>query len=195
MYLWKVQKNYNPMKKLLILVLMLGSFLTACTEDQEPGLPAATTEGLNTAGCYVDGKLWYARKESYSFNDLQKIDGGFTGRGNDKYYWMWMTDRVKGTVITIYIDGDPESGKVYQCNTTTNPRPAYLEYINYCSYNGPEGHFMTNENATGTVTFSRVDTVQGICAGIFQFSGIDKRTGKKITVTEGRFDYNLINPE
>jgi hypothetical protein len=183
------------MKKLFIVLLLISSFLTACMDDQEPGLPAATTDGLNTAGCYVDGKLWLARTEPYSFNDLQKIDGGFCRLGDDNYYWMWMTDRINGTVITIYLGNDPETGKTYNCNTSTNPRVAYCEFINYCSYSGPEGHFMTNENATGTVTFSRVDTVKGICAGTFQFSGIDKRTGKRITITEGRFDYNLINPE
>lgn len=172
-----------------MLVFILGSLLTACTEDQEPGLPSATTEGLNTAGCYVDGKLWYARKESYSFNDLNAIEGGNWQLDNDNYYWMWMTDRVNGTTVTIFIDSIPVVGKTYQCNTSTNPRPAYLDFINYCSYSGPEGHFMTNENATGTVTFTRFDRTAWIYSGKFQFSGIDKRNGKRITLTEGRFDY------
>lgn len=51
-------KTKSLMKNLFIVILLLSSFLTACMEDQEPGLPATTTEGLNTAGCYVDGKLW-----------------------------------------------------------------------------------------------------------------------------------------
>jgi hypothetical protein len=183
------------MKKLFILILLLSSFLTACMDDQEPGLPAATTEGLNTAGCYVDGKLWMARDGSYNFNDLQKIDGGLTGSGslNRLYYWMWMTDRVNRTVITIYLDGRPKVGKVYECNTSTNPTPAWLEFINYCSYSGPEGHFMTNENATGTVIFTRADSTTYIYSGTYQFTGLDKRTGKRITITEGRFDYKQFD--
>jgi len=176
------------MKKLLILVLILGSLFTACTEDQEPKLPAATTDGLNTAGCYVDGKLWIAREESYSFNDLNAIEGGGWQLGDDIYYWMWMTDRINKTSITIYLNGRPKVGKVYECNTSTNPRPAYCEFINYCSYSGPEGHFMTDENATGTVIFTRADSVKTIYSGTYQFTGLDKRTGKRITITEGRFD-------
>jgi hypothetical protein len=189
------------MKNLFILILLLSSLFTACTEDQEPGLPAATTEGLNTAGCYVDGKLWLARKESYSFNDLQKIDGGLVKdlngdlSYNATYFWMWMTDRKNGTVITIFIKEKPLINKVYECNISTNPRPAWLEFKNYCSYSGSEGYFMTNENATGTVTFTRADSALGLYAGNFQFKGFDKRTGKQVTVTEGRFDYNQINPE
>ncbi len=183
------------MKKLFILILLLSSFLTACMEDQEPGLPAATTEGLNTAGCYVDGKLWLARKESYSFNDLQKIDGGVWELGGRLYYWMWMTDRIDNRSITIYLDEMPQKGKTYTCKTSTNPTPAYCEFINYCEYSGPEGYFMTNENATGTVTFTKADSLTGIFSGIFNFIGKDKRTGKTITVTEGRFDYNILNPE
>jgi hypothetical protein len=49
--------------------------------------------------------------------------------------------------------------------------------------------FMTSENATGTVKFTRFDRNAWIYSGTFQFSGIDKRTGKRITLTEGRFDY------
>jgi hypothetical protein len=67
------------------------------------------------------------------------------------------TDRVTNSTITIYLDSVPEVGKIYNCNTSTNPRPAYCEFINYCEYSGPEGYFMTNENATGTVVFNRVD--------------------------------------
>jgi hypothetical protein len=178
------------MKKLFILILLLSSFLTACMEDQKPSLPAATTEGLNTAGCYVDGKLWLAREESYNFNDLNAIEGGQWQTGEDYYYWMWMTDRKNGTVVTIFLDSIPVVGKTYQCNTSTNPTPAWLEFINYCSYSDTEGHFMTNENATGSVVFTRVDNIQGIYAGSFQFSGVDKRTGKRVTITEGRFDRN-----
>ncbi len=183
------------MKNLFILILLISSFLTACTEDQEPGLPTATTEGLNTAGCYVDGKLWYARKESYSFNDLQKIDGGLAQLSGKRYFWMWMSDRINNNSITIFIKEKPLVNKVYDCDISTNPRPAWLEFKNYCSYSGSEGHFMTNENATGTVTFTRADSALGLYAGNFQFKGFDKRTGKQITVTEGRFDYNQINPE
>jgi hypothetical protein len=79
------------MKKLFILILLLSSFLTACMEDQEPGLPAATTEGLNTAGCYVDGKLWMAKDESYNFNNLQKIDGGLNGLSG-KFSWVYLAN-------------------------------------------------------------------------------------------------------
>ena len=182
------------MKKLLILVLIFGSLLISCTkEDQEPSLPAATTEGLNTAGCYLDGKLWMAREESYNFNDLKSIEGGQWQTGTDYYYWMWMTDRVNGTTVTIFIDSIPIVGKTYECNTSTNPTPAYLEFINYCSYSGPEGHFMTNENATGTVIFTRADSVKTIYSGTYQFTGLDKRTGKRITITQGRFDYKQFD--
>ena len=181
------------MKNLFILILLISSFLTACTEDQEPGLPSATTEGLNTAGCYVDGKLWMAREESYNFNDLNAIEGGVWNLDGDRYYWMWMTDRINKTSITIYLNGRPKVGKVYECNTSTNPTPAYCEFINYCSYSGPEGHFMTNENATGTVILTRVDSVKTIYSGTYQFTGLDKRTGKRITITEGRFDYKQFD--
>jgi hypothetical protein len=181
------------MKNLFILILLLSSFLTACTEDQEPGLPAATTEGLNTAGCYLDGKLWMAKDGSYNFSNLQKIDGGLNGLSRKLFFWMWMTDRTNKSSITIYLDGMPKVGKVYECNTSTNPTPAYCEFINYCEYSGPEGYFMTNEDATGTITFTKADSNSYIYSGTYQFTGLDKRTGKRITITQGRFDYKQFD--
>jgi hypothetical protein len=47
------------MKKLFILILLLSSFLTACSNDEE-GLPSITAHGANTFGCKVNGQVWVA---------------------------------------------------------------------------------------------------------------------------------------
>ena len=52
---------------------------------------------------------------------------------------------------------------------------------------------MVNENAIGKAVFKRVDRPKGIYFGTFQFTGLDKRTIKRITITEVRFDYKQFD--
>jgi hypothetical protein len=50
------------------------------------------------------------------------------------------------------------------------------------------GCYMTSSMHTGKVQFTRIDTINRIVSGTFEFSAIDKNTGKTIKVTDGRFD-------
>jgi hypothetical protein len=47
---------------------------------------------------------------------------------------------------------------------------------------------MTSFIHTGKIQFSRIDTLNRIVSGRFEFSAIDNNTAKTINVTDGRFD-------
>jgi hypothetical protein len=57
-------------------------------------------------------------------------------------------------------------------------------YPSYASFDGVE----TDSLRTGVVVLTKVDPVNNIIAGTFEFTGIDKRSGRICKITEGRFD-------
>ena len=60
----------------------------------------------------------------------------------------------------------------------------------YAAYRISAGDYYTDANHKGTVTLTRIDTVARIAAGTFQFTALN-RSGKTVTVTDGRFDVRL----
>jgi len=196
--------------KHLLLLLILTAALTACKKDEVPTeqLPAATTTGAGTAGCYVDGKLWVAKKSKdidiigSRFNTA--IDGGGaaiseTDSTDRNYIWMWFTDRTNGSSVSFCLDTIPKIGQTFVCNQTTCVRPACLTFINYATYSDNTGFYVTDSLAGGTITFTNSDVVPlvgytngqktRLLSGNFSFTARNPSNGKTIKITDGRFDF------
>ncbi len=56
----------------------------------------------------------------------------------------------------------------------------------------PDYSYITTSQITGYVDFVVADTVTTQLSGTFEFEGIDFPSGKKIKVTNGRFDLNQL---
>jgi hypothetical protein len=117
------------MKKLFILILLLSSFLTACSNDEEV-LPSITAHGANTFGCKVNGQVWVANGTD-GWNPLDPLTGGLVGLDTSKdgfskeykdYFWM-SAYRKDNSSFTFFIGELPKVG-TYLLNIDTKPRPA-----------------------------------------------------------------------
>jgi len=68
------------------------------------------------------------------------------------------------------------------------PRPTCNDFINYASYSGQEGFFMTDSIATGFIKFNKVDSVSAIFSGEFSFTARNEQ--RNIKINNGIFDYH-----
>ncbi|MDQ2770013.1 MAG: DUF6252 family protein [Bacteroidota bacterium] len=150
---------------------------SSCKKDgPEAGLPAATQEGKNTFGCLVDGQLFVplppAGINSSSRDPLEaskyRTDILVSGRGNGYVDFALRNAFQPGT----YSLGETRTGS-------------------YGSHDVSAGTYYTDAAHSGTVTLTRIDTVARIASGTFQFTALDFRSGKTVTVTDGRFDVRL----
>lgn len=181
------------MKKLFILILLISSFLTACSNDEEV-LPSITAHGANTFGCKINGQVWVANGTD-GWDPLEALSGGMAGSDTSKdgiskeyklYFWL-RAYRNDGTSFDLFVGEPPKEG-MYMLNMDTKPTPAWLEFgKNYAAYGG-KGFYMTNRNTTGYITFTKVDRVARVYSGVFNFRCENKATGEVLEVTEGRFD-------
>ena len=95
----------------------------------------------------------------------------------------------------IYVRGVDKPG-TYPLNFDTNP--GYLYPENYGvfykkitdrqGYNWGEDVYITTSQVTGSVTFTRADTINNIVSGTFEFKAKNPVDGKIISVSGGRFD-------
>ena len=191
------------MKKTLYIALLICPFLLYnCGPDNplkptpEPDvLPPITTEGLNTAGCLVNGEVW-----------LPKPGGAFKPAIDCEYY-----PRIEGSdprswgVLQLdlarysndHLDGDITVSHGWLFDTTT--------YTLYRNSNNPDryggggdyldvssGGFKSYETTNNTTNFLRIlklDTVNQIISGTFQFDAINEEDiTDTIKIREGRFD-------
>jgi hypothetical protein len=181
------------MKNLFILIFLLSSFLTACSNDEE-GLPSITAHGANTFGCKINGQIWVANGTD-EWNPLPPLTRGLIlldtskdGLSKEYKYYFWMSAyRKDNTSFELFVGETPKIG-TYLLNSNAKPSPAWLEFgKNYAAYGG-KGFYMTNSNTTGYITFTKVDLKEGYYAGTFAFRCKNETTGEVLEITEGRFD-------
>jgi hypothetical protein len=181
------------MKKITILIFLLSSFFTACSDDEEE-LPSITAHGANTFGCKINGQIWVANgSDDIFFPDALKggitaLDTSKDGLSKEYKYYFWMDAfRKDNTTFALFIGEFPKVG-TYMLDKDTKPTPAWLEFgKNYASYGG-KGFYMTNSTNTGFITFTKVDWKLGHYAGTFGFRCKNELTGEVLEITEGRFD-------
>ena len=75
-------------------------------------------------------------------------------------------------------------------DTTTYPGNIYYEnHASYIQYEPNELECVTNSRYTGSITFTRVDTLNRVFAGTFEFTAENTNgLGQTVKVTDGRFN-------
>jgi hypothetical protein len=140
-------------------------------------LPAVTTEGKNTFGCRINGKVWR--------NGSQFLHGGISGE-----YWppqslfqiaakQWRDGDLKASLsLAAYLD------EVGEHNLH---RGLYWELDSLCIDVADAYHLL--EGADNKVHILRLDTREFIVAGTFEFVLTHTDCRDTLYVTDGRFDF------
>ena len=174
---------------LAVLLLVNG----CAKDDPEAGLPQATQEGKNTAGCLVNGERFVAAESGVSLltNPIPALRGGFAF---DSVYYVSLNGTYQGQRATFMLFLSGETTRTYLLNRTTAyyPQGDLLRVFSHATVTlaGSGGEtYVTSVQHTGQVVLTRADLRAGISSGTFEFTAASTfDPGKTITVTKGRFD-------
>jgi len=178
------------MKKKLVIIFSIFILLGCKKEVNE--LPAATQTGANTFGARVNGELWTPQgfgvvptapilEASYSGNNAILI--------NARNFSASPTE----TEIEIYLQNATKPG-TYLLNQITSHFPNHsASYAYYVERRfTPTNEWITNNQYSGKVEVTRLDTVNNIISGTFEFNAINLYNAPQpITVSDGRFDVKI----
>lgn len=183
----------KPHVPLALAVLLL----TTCSkkDDPEAGLPPATQEGKNTAGCLVNGERFVATGYGSGLSRVGAMSGGFSF---DSLYHIEFSGTIgdKNIDISFFLRNvrrPPRTG-IYLFNQTTQyyPQGTADFVLNHatCSFSNNTGEvYVTNSQKIGKAELTYLDYNRGISAGTFEFTAASTfDPSKTVTITSGRFD-------
>lgn len=176
------------MKKILIgcfLIALLASCKKEVTE-----LPAATQTGANTFGAKVNGVFWKPQgfgplpandilEARMSGHDITINARNFSSSPNETEFQL--------TIFNVTAPG------TYLLNTNVIHPNGAASYGYYVKRNiTPQNEWLTSSAYTGRVIITRIDDVNMIVSGTFEFNALNiYNAPEPMTVTEGRFDVKI----
>jgi len=175
------------MKKILIACLSI--VLLASCKKEVSELPPATQTGANTFGAKVNGVLWAPQGfGSFPANDIleARMSGhditinarNFSSSPNETEFQL--------TIFNVTAPG------TYQFNTDVIHPNGTASYGYYVKRNiTPQNEWLTSSIYTGSVNITRIDDVNMIVSGTFQFDAGSIYNSDVLHVTEGRFDVKI----
>lgn len=172
-------------------VMFMFFVLSACSKDVVE-LPPVTETGENTFGARLDGSFWtpagFGIVPTAPVLEARFIDDNI--KINARNFSISPTE----TEFEIYLKNVTETG-VYLLNKNVSIYPNQTESYAYHIKRKlrPIDQWVTNAIFTGVVNITKVDRVNKIVAGSFEFRAESmSNPGEFITVTEGRFDIKMI---
>lgn len=176
------------MKKALSIISLLF-ILASCKKDVDE-LPPATQTGAHTFGAKVNGEFWVPQGFGI-VPTASKLEAHFAP-GDDFY----INARNFGsspteTEFEIFIKGVNAPGTYILDKPRSGITNSYAYYVKRTMT--PENEWVTNDQYTGTVNITKIDTVNKFVSGTFQFTAINLYNAPQpLSVTEGRFDVKYL---
>jgi hypothetical protein len=173
------------MKKLMPFLLAASLFLLAasCKKDDPLNtnkLPPATTSGKNTFGCKVNGEVWIAHIEGgvFDFPIYAIHDTGWPGCdqllvvGKRKYDEQ--ADISENIALNLWCPKLEENQLSYHPS-------AFLDFLG-C------GDYYLDTLSSHILFITKLDSINYIASGTFEFTAINDDCNDTLRITEGRFD-------
>jgi hypothetical protein len=174
------------MKKILIAFSI--SFLLVSCKKEITELPPATQTGANTFGAKVDGSFFTPQGFGpFPANDI--LEARFLPNRDLYINARNFASSPNEKEFELFIKGATTIG-TYQLNTTTNYPTTAVSYGYYVKRNiTPQNEWITSAAYSGSVTITKIDSVNHFVSGTFQFNAINLYNAPQpMSVTEGRFD-------
>ena len=174
-------------------ILLIFGFFTflSCSKDVVE-LPPSTQTGENTFGAKLNGEFWipagFGIVPTAPLLEARFIDDNI--KINARNFSVSPTE----TEFEIYLKNVTEPG-VYHLNKKVSIYPNQTESYAYHIKRKirPLDQWVTNASFSGVVNIIKVDRVNKIVAGTFEFRAESmSNPGEFIKVTEGRFDIKMI---
>ena len=174
------------MRKLL-LILITTFTLCSCDKDNDKPtnpvsqLPPATQTGENTFGCLINGEPFVVSNTSNQtaiYQDGGLLIGGQKNINNNlTQVSMFISEANIGAIIA--------ENNIYVLNSNSVPKGEYYIENQNCFY-------FTSSNYSGSITITKLDNINFIVSGTFEFKSISDNCEGIIDITNGRFDLQYI---
>lgn len=179
----------NQLMIRLPIVLLMGLTLATCKKEVYDPLPPATQEGKGTLACRIDGEVWQPRSSDFksgstSARFLEKnktlFIGGFNTRLSQGFsFGLSNYDGRTGVYILDSL-----------CNDLPRVCANFGEYSSSKYVNLDESSW-TSSRYKGRVEITK-HTDGGVVSGTFAFEAQNRKTGRVVKITDGRFDLVYI---
>jgi hypothetical protein len=182
--------NLIIMKKLVMLAIVI-SVLAACNKTVSE-LPPATQTGANTFGASVNGEFWVPRAFG-PITGADILEARFKSPTSLIIQARNYASSPTETEFEIFIK-DINGPGTYLLNTTV-PYPTFDASYGYFIKRKvtPLNEWITSSTYTGSVTITKLDLVNRIVSGTFEFNALNiSNSPEPLTVTSGRFDAKLL---
>lgn len=170
------------MKNILTRLIFLFSlvYLPLCffSCKKHDVLPPLTSEGNNTFGCLVNGKLWLPKGALMQGGTLAEVTVRNDHAGASIY--ADNVDRNSGITLSFYDRPALVIGKPYDLTDST-----FL--IEYTDWDGEINCFY-GDVINGQLKLSKFDPDNKVVSGTFEFTAYSSECGDTVRVTDGRFD-------
>ncbi len=173
--------------KLIEITFMCLFFLYSCDNIKEneefTELPQKSESGINTLGCYIDGKLFVNSKKTVFWKN-NPIGATYS---KDLRLLSLGADSKSGASISLLV-----------LNPKENVRKKINEVIYYPTKKN-ESSYIFGGKEIGEIILTKFDTINMVVSGQFQFPGHSRFSNESfkhlgdsvINVTSGRFDIQL----
>lgn len=151
--------------------------------SEEGVLPEATSDGRNTFGCKINGKVWLANGASNENGpSLKPLEVEFNKLADNRFRLFIVgnantRDRVQLALTSGVVGDNPLK------NRYDDPFAVY--------YDTQSRIFTSMEANPGKLVITKLDTVNHIISGTFHFDAQFIVNKEIVKVTEGRFDIDL----
>ena len=167
-------------KLFIVWLMLLVIFFSACQEDDE--LPSITSEGKNTFGCLVNGRLFTPKAPpGQTGTQAHFFLLGDTSTSVNIYGGNYNQD----VFISIIDSPELQIDKTYSLTDSTCCGIEYSEF-------GDSPSCRYKKALSGNVKLIKFDINQKILAGTFEFKAYSDACNDTVTITEGRFDIGEI---
>jgi hypothetical protein len=170
------------MKKItsyLILLITILSFVNCKKQtikyDNPYSLPNATQTGVGTFACRLNGANLIAKDGIYSQGGKYTSDSTILGATFGKLSFL---------SLGIHVLGSAQLNLAYPIENNNN---LTFFYSSDSSCTGISSSIIEVHTAIGTITFTRLDSVNNIISGVFSFR-VPIQNCDTLTFSDGRFD-------
>ncbi len=182
-------RYYSIIMKTILSIYLLAASVAffSCSKDAVE-LPPATETGANTFGCKIDDKFWVPM--GFGIVPTAPIlEARFMGENNLLINARNFSSSPTETEFEFFIKAVTAPG-TYLLNTTVSYPTFAANYAYYVHRKfTPDNEWITSAQYTGSINFTKVDTVNHIISGSFAFQAINMYNAPQpLNVTEGRFD-------
>ena len=170
--------------KNIILILITTFTLSCCNkEDDNPQnpidqLPLATQTGANTFGCLINGEPFVVTNTSLQtaiYQDGGLLIGGQKNINNNlTQVSMFISEANIGAIIA--------ENNIYVLNSNSVPKGEYYIENQNCFY-------FTSSNYTGSLMITKIDNINFIISGKFEFKSISENCADIIVLTPIKQEY------